>query len=138
VASQQNPVDYVKAIQAQLKTVLGAIPVYSLMNRNYATQPKFATWQLRNVHQPVYTGPIQSVKGIDRPTFQVSLFAQNAADVLSMSNTILQAMHGYTGMFGGPTGIYVTKTDVQWLYNSYDDKLGMNQIFLDITIDIQT
>ena len=138
MATQQNPVDYAKAIQAQLVSVLTPIPVYALMNRNYATQPKFATWQLRNIHQPVYTGPTQSVKGIDRPTFQLSLFAQHSADVLAMSNTVLQAMHGYTGLYGGPTGIYVTKTDVQWLYNSYDDKLGMNQIFLDITIDIQT
>ena len=138
MTTQQNPRTYVAAIQAQLQSVLGAVPVYALMNRNYATEPKFVTWQLRNVHQPVYTGTTQSIKGIDRPTFQLSVFAQNATDALDISNTILQAMHGYTGMYGGSGGIYVAKTDVVWLYNSYDDKLGMYQIFLDATIDIPT
>ena len=56
MTTQQNPRDYMVAIQAKLKSVMGAIPVYALMNRNYATEPKFVTWQLRNVHQPVYTG----------------------------------------------------------------------------------
>jgi hypothetical protein len=135
MATQQNPRDYTIAIQAKLKAVLGAIPVYALMNRNYATEPKFVTWQLRNVHQPVYTGPVQSVKGIDRPTFQISVFAQSSADALDMSNTILQAMHGFTGLYGT---LYVAKTDVQWLYHSYDDKLGLHQVFLDATIDIPT
>jgi len=135
MATQQNPRDYATAIQAKLVEVMGAIPVYALMNRNYATQPKFVTWQLRNIHQPVYTGPVQAVKGIDRPTFQISLFAQNSADVLGMSNTVLQALHGFTGMYGT---LYVTKTDVQWLYHSYDDKLGLHQVFLDATIDIPT
>lgn len=135
MATQQNPRDYTVAIQAKLKAVLGVIPVYSLMNRNWATEPKFATWQLRNVHQPVYTGPTQSVKGIDRPTFQISLFAQSSGDVLDMSNTVLQSMHGFTGLYGT---LYVAKTDVQWLYHSYDDKLGLHQVFLDATIDIPT
>lgn len=135
MASQQSARTYTESIQAKLVSVLNPIPVYSLMNRNFATEPKFATWQLRNVHQPVYTGPVQSVKGIDRPTFQVSLFAQSSGDVLDMSDTILQQLHGFTGLYGA---LYVTKTDVQWLYHSYDDKLGLHQIFLDVTIDIPT
>lgn len=135
MTTQQNPRDYMVAIQAKLKSVMGAIPVYALMNRNYATEPKFVTWQLRNVHQPVYTGTTQSIKGIDRPTFQISVFAQDATDALNMSNTILQALHGYSGLYDT---LYVAKTDVVWLYNSYDDKLGMYQIFLDATIDIPT
>jgi len=135
MATQQSTLAYTEAIQAKLTAVLDPVPVYALMNRNWATQPKFATWQLRNVHQPVYTGPVQSVKGIDRPTFQISLFAQNSLDVLNMSDTVLQQLHGFTGMYGS---LYVTKTDVQWLYHSYDDKLGLHQIFLDVTIDIPT
>jgi len=135
MATQQSTLAYTEAIQAKLTAVLNPVPVYALMNRNWATQPKFATWQLRNVHQPVYTGPVQSVKGIDRPTFQISLFAQNSLDVLNMSDTVLQQLHGFTGMYGS---LYVTKTDVQWLYHSYDDKLGLHQIFLDVTIDIPT
>ncbi len=135
MTTQQNPRDYMVAIQAKLKSVMGAIPVYALMNRNYATEPKFVTWQLRNVHQPVYTGTTQSIKGIDRPTFQISVFAQNATDALDMSNTLLQALHGYSGLYDT---LYVAKTDVVWLYNSYDDKLGMYQVFLDATIDIPT
>ena len=135
MTTQQNPRDYMAAIQAKLKSVMGAIPVYALMNRNYATEPKFITWQLRNVHQPVYTGTTQSIKGIDRPTFQISVFAQSATDALDMSNTLLQALHGYSGLYDT---LYVAKTDVVWLYNSYDDKLGMYQVFLDATIDIPT
>jgi hypothetical protein len=135
MTTQQNPRDYMVAIQAKLKSVMGAIPVYALMNRNYATEPKFITWQLRNVHQPVYTGTTQSIKGIDRPTFQISVFAQSATDALDMSNTLLQALHGYSGLYDT---LYVAKTDVVWLYNSYDDKLGMYQVFLDATIDIPT
>ena len=135
MTTQQNPRDYMVAIQAKLKSVMGATPVYALMNRNYATEPKFVTWQLRNVHQPVYTGTTQSIKGIDRPTFQISVFAQSATDALDISNTILQALHGYSGLYDT---LYVAKTDVVWLYNSYDDKLGMYQVFLDATIDIPT
>ena len=70
---QQNPVDYAEAIQAQLSSVVSPTPVYASFNRNFATQPSFITWYLRNVHQPVYTGQTQSNKGIDRPIFQISL-----------------------------------------------------------------
>ena len=139
MTTQQNPTRYVEVIQAQLQSVLGSVPIYSLMNRNYATEGSgFVTWQLRNMHQPVYTGTNQSIKGIDRPTFQISVFAQHANAALNISNTILQALHGYSGMYGGSTGIYIAKTDILWLYNSYDDKLGLYQIFLDATIDIPT
>ena len=135
---QQNPVDYAEAIQAQLTTVVAPVPVYAVFNRNFATQPKFLTWQLRNVHQPVYTGQIQSNKGIDRPVFQVSIFAQSMQDAFSISNTILQSLHGYSGQFGGASGFVVSKVDVDWLYNTYDNELGLNQIILDCTLDIPT
>ena len=135
---QQNPVDYAEAIQAQLTTVVSPVPVYAVFNRNFATQPKFLTWQLRNVHQPVYTGQIQSNKGIDRPVFQVSIFAQSMQDAFSISNTILQSLHGYSGQFGGASGFVVSKVDVDWLYNTYDNELGLNQVILDCTLDIPT
>ena len=135
---QQNPVDYAEAIQAQLTTVVAPVPVYAVFNRNFATQTKFLTWQLRNVHQPVYTGQIQSNKGIDRPVFQVSIFAQSMQDAFSISNTILQSLHGYSGQFGGVSGFVVSKVDVDWLYNTYDNELGLNQIILDCTLDIPT
>lgn len=136
--SQNNPVDYAKAIQAQLTTVFSPVPVYANFNRNFATQPKFVTWQLRNVHQPVYTGTTQSVKGIDRPVFQVSIFAQQMEDAFNLSNTLLQELHGYSGQFGGVTGIYVSKVDIDWLYNTYDNTIGLQQIILDCTLDIPT
>jgi len=136
--SQNNPVDYAKAIQAQLTTVFSPVPVYANFNRNFATQPKFVTWQLRNVHQPVYTGPYQNVKGIDRPVFQVSIFAQQMEDAFNLSNTLLQELHGYSGQFGGVTGIYVSKVDIDWLYNTYDNTIGLQQIILDCTLDIPT
>jgi hypothetical protein len=136
MTTQNNPVDYAKAIQYQLVGTVSPIPVYSVFNRNYATQPKFLTWQLRNVHQPVYTGQTQSVKGIDRPIFQVSIFAKETIDAFNISDTILQSLHGYSGQFGGVNGFYVSKIDINWLYNSYDNELGINQIFLDCTLDI--
>lgn len=133
---QNNPLDYAKAIQYQLEQILDPVPVYINFNRNWATQPKFATWQLRNVHQPVYTGQTQGNKGIDRPVFQISLFAQDATDVFNLSNTVLQSLHGYSGQFGGVDGFFVAKADVMWLYNTYDDSIKLQQIILDCTLDI--
>jgi hypothetical protein len=134
--NQNNPVDYAKAIQYQLADIVDPIPVYANFNRNFAKQPKFLTWQLRNVHQPVYTGSVQSIKGIDRPIFQISIFAQNMDDAFNISDDILQSLHGYSGQFGGVNGFFIAKADVFWLYNSYDDELKLHQIFLDCTIDV--
>jgi len=136
MSNQNNPVDYVKAIQYQLADIVDPIPVYANFNRNFAKQTKFITWQLRNIHQPVYTGSVQSVKGIDRPTFQISIFAQSMHDAFNMSDDILQSLHGYSGQFGGVNGFFIAKADVFWLYNSYDDELKLHQIFLDCTIDV--
>jgi hypothetical protein len=135
---QQNPTQYAAAIQYQLASIVSPIPVYANFNRNFATQPQFLTWQLRNVHQPVYTGQNQANKGIDRPTFQISIFAQNMVDAFNISDDILQSLHGYSGQFGGPSGLYISKADVYWLYNSYDNELGLHQVFLDCTIDVPT
>lgn len=137
MTTQLNPVQYGKAIQYQLANIVTPVPVYAAFNRNFATQPKFITWMLRNVHQPVYTGSTQSVKGIDRPTFQISIFTQQIEDGFTISNQILQSLHGYSGLFGGATnGFQISKADVQWLYNSYDNEDKLGQIFLDCTIDI--
>lgn len=138
MTTQLNPVHYSEAIQYQLTDILSPIPVYALFNRNFAKEPKFVTWQLRDVHQPVYTGQTQSNKGIDRPTFQISVFAQKNLDALNISNSILQSLHGYSGMFGNPatTGFFIAKADVYWLYNTYDNELGLSQIILDCTLDI--
>ena len=140
MTTQQNPSVYAQTIQYQLASIVTPTPVYALFNRNYATQPKFLTWQLRNVHQPVYTGQTQSNKGIDRPVFQMTVFAQNMDDAFNLSNTILQSLHGYSGMFGNPSngGFFVAKADVVWLYNTYDNELGLNQIILDCTLDVPT
>lgn len=139
MASQKNPVDYAKAIQAHLQAIVTPVPVYSAFNRNFSTEPKFVTWMLRNVHQEVYTGGTQSVKGIDRPTFQISIFTQGMEDGFTISNQLLQSLHGYTGIFGGATyGFWIAKADVFWLYNSYDDQNKMAQVFLDCTIDVPT
>jgi len=137
MATQQNPVQYAKAIQYQLNSIVSPVPVYAAFNRNFASQPKFITWMLRNVHQPVYTGPVQSVKGIDRPTFQISIFTQVIEDGFTISNQILQSLHGYSGLFGGNTnGFQISKADVFWLYNSYNNDEKLAQIFLDCTLDI--
>lgn len=136
--SQNNPADYAKAIQFQLASIVTPVPVYANFNRNFATQPKFLTWNLRNVHQPVYTGTNQNNKGIDRPIFQISIFAQSFEDAMNLSNTILQSLHGYSGQFGGVNGFYISKADVDWLYNTYDNEIGLQQVILDCTLDIPT
>ena len=139
MATQQNPVDYAKAIQAQLVSIVTPVPVYAAFNRNFATQPKFITWMLRNVHQPVYTGIYQSVKGIDTPVFQISIFTQAIEEGFTISNQILQSLHGYSGLFGGATyGFQISKADVMWLYNSYDNEEKLAQVFLDCTIYVPT
>lgn len=137
--AQMNPVDYGKAIQYQLSQIVTPVPVYSAFNRNFATEPKFLTWMLRNVHQPVYTGQNQNNKGIDRPVFQISIFTTVVEDGFTISNQVLQSLHGYSGQFGSPTeGFWIAKADVFWLYNSYDNETKMAQIFLDCTIDVPT
>jgi len=139
MATQQNPVQYSKAIQYQLASIVTPVPVYASFNRNFATQPKFITWMLRNVHQPVYTGGNQANKGIDRPTFQISVFTQVIEDGFTISNQILQSLHGYAGLFGGVTdGFQISKADVHWLYNSYDNEQKLAQVFMDCTLDIPT
>ena len=139
MSSQNNPIQIGKAIQYQLANIVTPVPVYVSFNRNFATEPKFLTWTLRNIHQPVYTGQTQSNKGIDRPIFQVNIYAQDMNDCFNISNTILQALHGYSGQFGDAlNGFFIAKADVDWLYNSYDNEIGLNQIVLDCTIDIPT
>lgn len=137
MTTQLNPVLYGKAIQYQLANIVTPIPVYASFNRNFAREPKFLTWQLRNVHQPVYTGQTQGNKGIDRPVFQISIFTQKIEDGFTISNQVLQSLHGYSGQFGSPTdGFFIAKADVVWLYNSYDNEQNLAQVFLDCTIDV--
>lgn len=139
MSTQQNPSQYAAAIQYTLTQTVNPVKVYANFNRNFATEPKFLTWQLRNIHQPVYTGQTQSNKGIDRPVFQVNIYAQAMADAFSLSNTVLQSLHGYSGNFGtGANQIWIAKCDIVWLYNTYDNELGLNQIVLDCTLDVPT
>lgn len=137
MAAQNNVVQYGKAIQYQLSQIVTPVPVYAAFNRNFATQPKFVTWMLRDVHQPVYTGQTKGNKGIDTPTFQISIFTQQIEDGFTISNQILQSLHGYSGQFGSVTdGFFIAKADVLWLYNSYNNEENMAQIYLDCTIYI--
>jgi hypothetical protein len=139
MATQQNVNQYAKAIQAQLSGIIAPVPVYANFNRNFATQNDFVTWQLRNVHQPVYTGNVQSVKGIDTPTFQMSVFSTTMENSFLTANTILQSLHGYSGLFGGATyGFQISKADVVWLYNGYDNEINLFNIFMDCTLYIPT
>ena len=139
MATQQNVNQYAKAIQSQLSGIITPVPVYANFNRNFATQNDFVTWQLRNVHQPVYTGQTQSVKGIDTPTFQMSVFSTTMENSFLNANKILQALHGYSGLFGGVThGFQISKADVVWLYNGYDNEINLFNIFMDCTLYIPT
>jgi len=138
MATQNNVVTYGKAIQYQLANIVTPVPVYASFNRNFANQPKFVTWMLRDVHQPVYTGQQQSNKGIDRPVFQISIFTQKIEDGFTISQQVLESLHGYSGILGNPSdgGFFIAKADVLWLYNSYNNEENMGQIYLDCTIDI--
>lgn len=131
--AQTNPLALGQTIQYQLSGVVTPVPVYAAFNRNFATEPKFVTWMLRNIHQPVYTGQTQSNKGIDTPIFQVSIFAQKSEDAFSISNQVMQALHGYSGTFGNPAagGFFVAKVDVTWLYNTYDNEENLAQVVMD-------
>ncbi len=136
--SQNNPATYAQAIQYQLASIVTPIPVYANFNRNFATEPKFITWNLRNIHQEVFTGTNQNNKSIDRPIFQISIFTTLFEDAMNVSNLILQSLHGYSGQFGGASGFYIAKADVDWLYNTYDNEIGLQQVILDCTLDIPT
>jgi len=136
--SQNNPATYAQAIQYQLANIVEPIPVYANFNRNFATEPKFITWNLRNIHQEVFTGTNQNNKSIDRPIFQISIFTTLFEDTMNVSNLILQSLHGYSGQFGGASGFYIAKADVDWLYNTYDNEIGLQQVILDCTLDIPT
>ena len=141
MTTQQSILVYAQAIQNQLAATVTPVPVYANFNRNFATEPKFVTWQLRNVHQPVYTGVNQNNKGIDRPIFQISIYASGntgMADAFNIANSILQSLHGYNGQFGGVDGFYIAKADVVMLYNTYDNTVGLQQITMDCTLDIPT
>lgn len=139
MSTQQNPSVYAQCIQYQLSDIVN-VPVYANFNRNWATEPQFLTWQLRDVHQPVYTGQNQNNKGIDRPVFQISVFSKDMETAFNLSNTILQSLHGYSGMFGNPatTGFWLAKADVFWLYNTYDNEIKLHQIVLDCQLDVLT
>jgi len=140
MSTKQNPVVYAQAIQYQLNSILSPVPVYANFNRNWAKQTEFVTWQLRNVHQPVYTGQQKNNKGIDTPVFQMSVFNTGLEGAFNISNTILQSLHGYSGMFGDPmdNGFFIAKADVIWLYNTYDNEIGMQQIIMDCTLYVPT
>lgn len=140
MSTQNSPVVYAQCIQYQLSSLFSPVKVYNAFNKNYATEGNtgFVVFSLRNVHQPVYTGQTQSNKGIDRPVFQVSIYCQSMDTAFNLSNTLLQSLHGYSGMFGNPAtnGFFVAKVDIDWLFNTYDNELGLNQIVLDCTLDI--
>lgn len=138
MAAQLNVNNYAKSIQWELESIVNPVPVYSNFNRNFATQPKFITWQLRDVHQDVYTGIQQSNKGIDTPTFQIAIFTIQMSDGFEIANTVLQALHGFSGMFGNPLadGFNISKADVMWLYHGYDNEIALHNIFMDCTIYI--
>jgi hypothetical protein len=138
--AQLNPVLTGQAIQYQLANIVTPVPVYAAFNRNFATEPKFIVWHVRDIHQPVYTGSTQRIKGIDTPVFQVSVFTQKVEDGFTISNQILQSLHGYSGMFGNPAngGFNISKADVMWLYNGYDNEENMAQVFMDCTLYIPT
>ncbi len=80
------------------------------------------------------------IKGIDTPVFQISVFSTTMANSFNTANDILQALHGYSGTFGNPSAINfpISKADVVWLYNGYDNEINLFSIFMDCTLYIPT
>lgn len=134
MTAQNSALVYAQAVQSQLQTIAVAVPVYANHNRNWATEPKFVTWHIRNIHQAVYTGNTQAVKGIDRPIVQINIFAQTMTDSFTLANAFVQSLHGFSGTIGGT--LYVTKSDVSWLYSTYDAQVNLHQVVLDVQLDI--
>ena len=132
--------DYATAIQWQLSDIITPIPVYNNFNRNWATQEKFVTFHLRNVHQPVYTGIPQNNKGIDTPIFDIAVYTKEIPDCYDIADSIIQSLHGYQGMFGNPSssGFPISKADVYMRYQSYDDEIRLYSILMDCTLYIPT
>lgn len=126
-----------EAFQYQLASIVAPIPVYAVFNRNFATEPQFVTWQMRNFHQPVFTGQTQTNLGINTPTFQITVFTQRIDQGFEISNLILQSLHGYSGQFGN-NAFFVGKSDVVWLYDTYDNEENLAQVNLDCTLYLLT
>lgn len=126
--AQQNSVDqYMTSIQSVLSGLVN-VPVLNNFDRQFANSERFITWQLRDVHQPVYTGIYQANKGIDTPVFQISIFTTTIDAGLALADQIMQGLHGYTGTFGS---IYVSKADVHMLFQGYDDEIKLYNIYMD-------
>ena len=92
-----------------------------------------------NIHGYISIDPIAKAI-IDTPIFQISVFSTTMADSFNTANDILQALHGYSGTFGNPSGAHfqVSKADVMWLYNGYDNEINLFNIFMDCTLYIPT
>ena len=59
------------------------------------------------MHQPVYTGSIQSNKGIDRPVFQISVFSTTSQGGFDLSNTyLLEKKYDWKGICVEPLPDY--------------------------------
>lgn len=137
--AQIQIVDYEIGIQARLQTILGDTPVYKLFNRYLSEDSEFAVWQLRSVHQPVYTGTTQDNKGIDTPIVQVTLFDINQDRCVDNTQLVINALHGFNGFLNPDnTGPYVAKADVVWQYETYDNKVNLAQIVLDVQLYVST
>jgi hypothetical protein len=141
--NQRSPIVYAKASQWQLQQAHGAVPVYAAFNRNWANEPTFVTWHIREIHQEVYpdvaTAANQSLKGIDRPVLGVVIHSTTWASALQQADNLIQYWHGYQGNFGNPATtdkFDVRKLDVHWLYNTYDNEINLHQIHFDVVIDI--
>ena len=124
----QNSIDqYITSIQSYLSGIV-SVPVLNNFDREFANSDQFITWQLRDVHQPVYTGVYQANKGIDTPVFQISIFTTTINAGLALADQIMQQLHGFTGMLGST---YVSKADVHMLFQGYDDEIKLYNIYMD-------
>ena len=131
-------VDYETAIQARLVSITGTkAKVYKLFNRNFANDPSFVTWQLRNVHQQVYSGIYNTNLGIGTPTVQITVFDQSESNGVANAQLIVNSLHGFTGYLNpNNTGILIGKADVDWVYQTYDNTVGLSQVVLDVLLNV--
>ena len=138
MAQQLSLFEYAKSVQFFLseKSKLNdvKVPVFMHHNRNVNENPNHVIWAIENSGQEVYTGPYQQMIGIDRPTFSVLICSNESAEnVLKITDSLLVAMNGYTGLM---KDMWVAKVAMSIVESGYDDKTNFHVLRAIVIIDM--
>ena len=135
MTTQIRLANYVSNFQATINAIFAAqtpaVAVYATYNPNYATQPEFIVWFYSSIHQPLYQGVSQTNKGNDQPKFTITVSAQSLARASLLGDLIVQAWHGYTGLFNA---MWVDRADVNVLAHDYDEYATLHQLHISVQL----